>query len=462
MDDLCRLTAAELADSYRSRSTNPRAVVESILSRIEDVDGRIDAFTAVDAEQALAAADNAATLLDNGKASRLCGIPIAVKEAFAVRGMPWTAQSLTREGIVAQGDAAVVGRLRETGAIILGTTRTHELAWGITTQHETLGGTKNPWNTGFTPGGSSGGSAAAVAAGMTPIALGSDTACSIRLPAAFCGIAGFKPSRNMVDTEGLLPLALRFDDVGWLARSVGDLRTVLELMSSVESCRTDLASTPSEVRIGVADVIDLTPFGREQREGLRHILERAKEAGATVKSVDWPRVSEVLEVFRDLQSVDALNTHRSIHKTWPEQAELYGSDLRSHLEYAESVTPAAVRIAEERLTFLAQRWSTALSEVDVVILPTAASGPSRIDDPNWTLIDDERVALRDGVIGLNASANIAGAPACSIPVGMDQDGIPVGVQIIGAPDSDLAVLAIAEMLATLVADRLPKWPSLSG
>lgn len=459
MAELWQLSATQLGDAYRKQQATPREVAESILDRIDEGNSQLNAYTFIDRERALAAADRALTSIKSGDQSPLCGVPVAIKEIYAVEGLPWTAQSHTREGIVAYEDAAMVRQLRDAGAVIIGMTRTHEMAWGITTQHEQLGGTKNPWNPAFTPGGSSGGSAVAVANGMATVALGSDTGGSIRIPAAFCGIAGFKPTLGAVDADGMLPHAPRFDHPGWLARKVEDLAVLFEIFADrpgTEQLRL------ADITIGVACINER--LGSAQRNAFDAIATAAKGEGVNLIQSEWPPSSAVFQTYRDLQAIDAIIAHRDIHGTWPSQAHKYGADVRSRLEYGEVVTPAMRAAAEERLTELKLKWTRALAEVDVVLMPVSSSGPSRIVDPDWVTIDGERVPLRDAVIGFNAPANMLGAPACAIPAGRDSDGIPIGVQIVGKPGSDAKVLSVAQHLselnAPIVNELWPKSPRL--
>jgi Asp-tRNA(Asn)/Glu-tRNA(Gln) amidotransferase A subunit family amidase len=222
--ELSELGAAELVSAYAGRETAPLEVVRTLLARIDEHDRRLGSFVTLCGEDALAAAATMTRELSEGtNRGPLHGVPVAVKDIMDVAGIPVTCGTEALPVRTPIVDAVCVARLRAAGAIIVGVTRTHEIAWGLTTQHSRLGGTRNPWGETRIPGGSSGGSAAAVAAQFVPLALGSDTGGSCRLPAAFCGVNGWKPTYGSIPADGILPLAHSLDHVGLIGRSVEDI-----------------------------------------------------------------------------------------------------------------------------------------------------------------------------------------------------------------------------------------------
>ena len=400
-------TAAALAAAVRA-GADPRDLVEQALARTAEVDGALGAFVLVDAEGARREAAARASEEPRGP---LHGVPVGVKDLFDVAGQVTRAGSGVPAGPPAARDAAAVRALRAAGAVVLGRTRTHEFAWGITTQSEVQGGTRNPHDLGRVPGGSSGGSAAAVAAGLVPLALGTDTGASIRLPAAWCGLVGHKPSYGLVDLTGAVPLAASLDHGGALVRDARDARLALAVLG------VELAPEAPTAGLRWARV-----------DGLEDDLPDG-EAVALPEGV--------AEVYRCVQAPEALAWHRATGR-WPQHAAAYGRETRGHLERAERITEeqrAHGRAGREAL----RRWAAALfARVDLLLLPVATVPPPRVGDD---------AHLRAATIPWTALANLAGLPACSVPRGRDADGLPRSVQVVGPVGADARVLDAARDLA---------------
>ena len=418
--------------------------VEQSLARIAATDHAVGAFTYVDAEGARAAA--AATPPGDGP---LSGIPFGVKEIFEVEGWPHTAGSLAWSDRVGRTDSEAVRRLRTAGAIPIGLTRTHEFAMGVTTQHETRGGTRNPWSLRRVPGGSSGGSGAAVAAGMVPFALGSDTSGSIRIPAVLCGVVGFRPTHGVVPLDGVVPLAPSFDTVGVIAWEVDEIVRVFEVLSEgtiSATPRADLAG----LRVGVPRRFD-PPVGVDQSDAVRTAAECAAVLGATVVPVDLPTFAEVDQAI-EFQRAEMIDVHTRVLATWPAQADLLGESLRNRL--GPLVERGADREAGAR-AMRTVRDAVGRLEVDLVISPVASSTPSQVADP-------EAGGFRDATLRCNHLQSVLGAPAIGFPVGLDSEGLPVGVQLWGAAGNDSLVLGAAPCLRDALRVRLPARPPEPG
>lgn len=437
--DLWRLSVSQLARGLSSGDITPVDAVDSSASRIENVDGAIGAFTHVDAEGARAAAAAA------GATSPLSGVPFGVKEIFEVEGWPHTAGSLAWADRIGQRDCEAVARLKAAGAIPIGLTRTHEFAMGVTTQHDTRGSTRNPWSLDRVPGGSSGGSGAAVAAGMVPFALGSDTSGSIRIPAVFCGVVGFRPTHGLVSLDGVVPLAPSFDTVGVIAREIEDLVAVFEVLSPgriISRPRSNL----SRLRVGVPDQF-APPIGPDQADALRIASEAAADMGADVVTVRLPSFAEVDQAI-EFQRAEMIDVHTRVLKTWPTQAESLGESLRSRLGplVDRGADREAGREAIQRVRDAVQHL-----EVDFVLSPVAASSPSRVSAP-------EADGFRDSTLRCNHLQSVLGAPSAAFPVGLDSEDLPVGVQLWGRPGDDSEVLGAAASLRAALRTRLPDWP----
>jgi len=465
--ELWSLSAGALVEAYTTGVTTPLEALEACLERIDDVDGSLGAFTHLALDEARTEASRATTELRAGPPrSPIHGVPVGVKEVFEVAGWPHTAGSLAWAGRVGQTDAVAVSRLRAAGAVIVGLTRSHEFAWGATTQHERRGGTRNPWSPDRVPGGSSGGSGAAVAAGMVPLALGSDTGGSVRMPAGFCATVGIRPTYGLVPTGGVVPLAPSFDCVGVLAREVRDAASALTVLAGARAGRgrgrrLDGGSRGGldGMRVGVPKGHD-PALGPDQAAALTAAADACAGLGAAVVPVRLPSEREVLEDFARVQAAEALALHAGPLGTWPAARDLLGSDVRDRLAEADR-TAAEQRGAgqggaglDASLARLAEvRHAVAALDVDLAIAPTAACGPATVACP-----DGPGGSFRALVVGCNVLQSVTGVSSVAVPAGLDGDGLPVGVQLWGPAGADWTVLAAAGLLREVLRPRLPTGP----
>jgi aspartyl-tRNA(Asn)/glutamyl-tRNA(Gln) amidotransferase subunit A len=451
MPELWGLSASSLREAYRNGQASPREVVESVLKRIESTDSHVGSITHVDAERAL---KKAADLEGSRRAGHLHGIPIVVKELFEVEGLPWTAGSQVRQGIVGRTDGPIVAALRDAGGIIVGTTRTHEFAWGITTQHETLGGTCNPWSPDRVPGGSSGGSAAAVAMGAAPLAIGSDTGGSVRIPAAFCGVVGFKPSYDLLSRDGLIPLSRSLDHVGILAREVGDISLLLSALGGFSPHMDELR----QLRVLVAARWGLQQPSASYRQAFDAVGDACADMGWILEPVELPSVEQTMKTFALIQLFESHDLHSRVLGTWPASRDEYGSDVRARLERASTVTRAEYRVAMSDLGVFREQATQILSRGDVWLAPVSAGGPSKISDPDRVSHRGSQVAFRDLVLPTTVTQNLLGLPSCAVPAGEDETGVPIGVQVVGRAGADPLVLHVAGELREKFRNVVPAFP----
>ena len=353
-----------------------------------------------------------------------------MKDLFDVAGQVTRAGSRVPPGAAATADATAVSRLRAAGAVVLGRTRTHEFAWGLTTWHPDLGGTRNPHDLSRTVGGSSGGSAAAVATGVVPLALGTDTGCSLRLPAAWNGLVGHKPTHGLTPLDGVTPLAPSLDVVGALLRDVADARLALELLSGRP---LPPPVDPRRLRLGRVATPDVSPAVGEA-------LEQAASPWAGGVDVDLPLADRLEQLYGVVMGAEALAVHRA-RGWWPEHRDRYGADVRARAQRSEALTAEQQDEAARLRAELRRRVDELFRRVDVLLLPVASCGPSRTTSPDER--PDGGGPLRSAVLPWTVLANLCGLPACAVPVGKDAEGLPVGVQVVGAAGSDAVVLDVA-------------------
>lgn len=446
------LSLALAAEELHSGIVTPLELVEEALERIDLLDDEIKAFVTVTREQAYKDAEQAERELRTGLyRSPLHGVPIAVKDLIGVKGVRMTAGSRVLADYVAPEDAAVVEQLRKAGAIIIGKTNTHEFAYGTYTPP-----TRNPWDRTRIPGGSSGGSAAAVAAEMCLGALGSDTGGSIRIPAACCGVTGLKPTYGRVSCFGVIPLSWTLDHVGPLARSAEDCALIFDAIAGYDPRDPNSVSGPpgrasallradgeisgppslQGLRIGLPRASFVEPLDVEVRQAWQIAARVLEETGAAViADIDIPRPT--LDLYRMIQRPEATLAH--MQSGWfPDKAHLYGESTRKHLQSGQQISAVDYLRAQHERRRFASAVRTVLQRVDALALPTIPLPAVPADMENIT-IDGVPVTLLD----LTLPFNLAQLPAISFPCGFTRGGLPIGLQVAGKPFEEGTILRVA-------------------
>lgn len=431
------LDAAALARGYRGGAFTPRQVAEAALDRARRLDPALNAFADFMAEDVLAAADRAGAELAAGQdRGPLHGIPVAVKDLIEVAGIPTRCGSLAAP-MVPEQDATLVARLRAAGAVIFGKTNLLEFAYGI--PHPAIGQTNNPHDPTRTAGGSSGGSAAAVAAGIVPIAIGTDTGGSIRIPAAYCGILGLKPTRGLVPLDGVFPLSPTLDHAGPLARTAADAALSLAVLSGQPATLASLSI--QGLRIGVLGAhFSQSPIGGPVSAHVRRALGRIAQAGAEVRDVDLPDLAGANAALIEILLPEAAEVHRAAIAAG---AEGYGPATRARIEAGFATRAAdylAARAIRDRTTAAVE---AAFAGVDVLASPAVPYvAPER--DPE---VEDGP----DSEMTASGYANLTGHPSLSLPCGRIGH-LPVGLQLTAAMGRDGLLLSVAEALAPILAE----------
>ncbi|MBX5465393.1 MAG: amidase, partial [Clostridia bacterium] len=461
-DPLAELSAGQLLEAMRAGRLSPRELLETTLERVRLLDPVLHAFVHLAAEEARTAAAEAEERFRTGRPRELEGVPVVLKDLFDVRGQPTTAGSAVRAGRRAARDAHVVRLLREAGAVLVGKVSTHEFAFGVTTDTPFHGPTRNPWEPGHVPGGSSGGSAAAVAARVVPVALGTDTAGSVRIPAAACGVTGFKPTYGRIGRSGVVPLSWSQDHVGLLARSLEDVALVAELLAGPDpedpAAHAAVPLAPGSARAAVArgrerpDLRGLRlglPAGwLEDRvapaveERFRALLERAGAAGARLEAVELPPAP----LLALLNRVVTLAEAGAYHAPFLARAgRLYSPDVRARLELGQLVPARDYLLAQRLRGELVRQARRAAAEVDALLTPTLPLPVPRIGQRLW-FPGGRPEAVPDGLIRLTAGFSYLGFPALTLFAGTDPEGLPLGLQVVGAPGEDVRLLEVAAAL----------------
>ncbi len=436
-------TISELAISLRSGGTSSEIITSQLLSRIEQYNPSLNAYLTVTPEIALTQARNADKNFSNGiDRSPLQGVPIAIKDLFATEGVRTTCGSLLFADWVPDFDATVVTKLKEAGAVILGKTGMHELANGNTSINPHFGAVRNPWDKELDPGGSSGGSAAAVSAGLAYAALGSDTVCSIRQPAHCCGVVGFKPTFGLVSKFGAQPLSWSLDHIGPLTRSVGDSAIMLEAIAGYDSndFYSQFSAKDSRYLPQKLDLKDLNLgvmrkfFFEGDSEVIRVVdtsLETLRAHGANILDIDIPDI----ETAYDAAMATLAESSAIYGRLLADEPDKFSDEQRDEIEWASSIKSSEYLEAQYfRLGFI-ERMEKMLAQCDVFVAPTATLPSLPIDnrpeDPNG-------FSLRNCSI-----FNLTGQPAISIPCGFTSSGLPIGLMIAGPRFDDRKVISIA-------------------
>ncbi len=449
MDDL-----QSLAADLRARRVSSRELVEHSLRQIERLDSKLNAFITVTGETALREADQRDRELASGiDRGPLHGIPIAHKDLMRTKGVRTTAGSKIYANYVPRRDAAVVTKLYEAGAVSVGKTGLHELAYGITSNNPHFGAIHNPWDVARIPGGSSGGSAVAVAAAMVPFTTGTDTGGSIRVPASFCGIAGMKPSFGRVNIRGVLPLGFSQDHVGPLTRTVRDAAIAFQAMLDDPTDYVPPAnSNLSGLRVGWPKNFFMEQVDPEVEAAVRAAFQTAVAVHARIVEIEMPDMQALRAAAATCLLVEAATALRP----YLDRRADFGADVLAMLDQGKAIPAIDYIEAQRTRRRIGRQFAKLFEEVDCIFTPTTPITAPKIGQSSVE-IRDATEEVRTAATRFTRVMNALGLPAISIPCGFSRSGLPIGLQIIAAARQEDLLLRVAAVVEDSMAltGRLP-------
>jgi aspartyl-tRNA(Asn)/glutamyl-tRNA(Gln) amidotransferase subunit A len=468
--DLVYASIDHIAGLFRKRKLSPVELTHLLLTRIEQINPKLNAFITVTPELALAHARRAEKELlapRGGKARKdrgpLHGIPISLKDNIYTAGVRTTAGSKILRDFIPLRDAPIVSQLLNAGAIFLGKTNMHEFAYGITSENPHYGPVRNPWDLARIPGGSSGGSAAAVAAGLSYGSIGTDTGGSIRVPSGLCGVVGLKPFIGRVSVEDVIPLSTRLDCVGPIARSTRDAALLLEpifLSGKREPSLRGLHATKKSARsfrLGIPKVFFSDLCAEDVATVFDDALRSFRKLGAKMKEISIPLLKETETAGNQIAWAEATHYHQQAG-WFPSHSTEYGEDVRSRLEMGTKVSAVAYLEALELRDKFIQQLQRVMTDnaLDAIALPTTPIAAPLIGTETICLNGTDH-PTRALLLRHNRPANLAGVPALSIPCGFTPTGLPVGLQLVGAVTDEQLLLRIGHTFerAHLTTQRPP-------
>ena len=468
--DILKKSVLELRELLDKGEISSREIVQAYIDRIEKTEPKLNSFVTLTFEEALKDADRADEMIRNKTHTTLTGIPIALKDNISTYHVKTTCSSKMLENYRPPFDATVVKLIKQAGMPILGKTNMDEFAMGSSTETSYFGPTKNPWNLEYVPGGSSGGSAASVAAKQAPLALGTDTGGSIRQPAAFTGIVGIKPTYGLVSRYGVVPFASSLDQVGPFARTVAESAALLSLIAqydkydstSLNNPRPDyLRSLEKDVkglRVGVPKEFFIDGLDAEVEQAVRKAVKALEDQGAEIVDIEMPHSDKALATYyivataecsSNLARFDGVrfghrseNTKDSVTMFKHTRAEGFGPEVKRRIMLGTYALSAGYYDAYYLKALKVRRlikedFDKAFTKVDVIITPTTPSTAfkfgEKVQDPIAMYLSDV----------FTATANLAGIPALSMPAGLSSNNLPIGVQIIAPSLAEEVMLSTA-------------------
>lgn len=428
----------QLLEGYENKTFSPVEITKDYIERAKRNED-LNAYISLTEDVALQQAKIAEMKWQLGDAGTLEGIPLSYKDNYHSKGIRSTSGSKIDQDFIPDKDADIIHKMNQEGAVMIGKNNLHEFAFGITNNNPFYGPAKNPWNKELTPGGSSGGSAVAVATDLSVASLGTDTGGSIRIPAASCGLVGLKPTEGLLSRGGITPISDSLDHVGPITRDINDLTTMMEALTGNDYTmqeRQDLRG----VKIGVPKAFFNEKIEADVLASYEATIEQLEQLGAHLVEVDVPFAEESVPHIFTLAIAEGGFTHRY---RLVDHLEDYGPDVKHVMEASQSILSADYLVALERKREIANACDALLEQVDFIITPTTPAQPKPIgqESVNW---DGEEEPIFDCMIRYASYFNLTGHPAISLPVGL-QNGVPVGVQLVAAKGEERDLLAVSKV-----------------
>jgi aspartyl-tRNA(Asn)/glutamyl-tRNA(Gln) amidotransferase subunit A len=464
-----RASITGVSELIRKKELSPVEVIDAFLERIEGVQKRLNAFITVLEGKARRAAKQAEGEIMKGHyRGVLHGIPLAPKDLFFTAGVKTTCGSRILADFVPEENGTVISRLIEAGAISVGKANMHEFAFGTTNLNSHYGHARNPWNTDHITGGSSGGSAAALAGSCALLALGTDTGGSIRIPSALCGTVGLKPTYGRVSKYGVYPLCWSLDHPGPMTRTVADVAIALSFIAGydpkdpcshdvpVEDYYSGLSGDIRGVRVGVPDTFYFEQVEPEVKASAEKAIDGLKDLGAKVRPVHIPDLDEAAAATLLILSSEAASCLEKFHRTRPDDI---GDDVRVRLDLG-ALHLATHYVKAQRVRRIAQEnFRKIFMEVDVLVTPGVSITAPRLEESTVRLENDD-VPVGVALTRCTRIYNLVGLPSVSVPVGLSGTGLPVGIQIAGRPFDEGLILRVADAYQRHIYQP-SEWPDLA-
>jgi len=449
--DLKNLTLADTAKMIAQRLVSPREIADAVISRIERLNPDLRAFITVIRPDNLDDKREAGAKAHGNETRPLLGVPVSVKDLYDTKDVRTTAGSRVFAERIPEEDATVVKKLKNAGAVIVGKNNLHEFAFGVTTVNPHYGIARNPWDRERVSGGSSGGSASAVALGMGFGSLGSDTGGSIRIPASLCGVVGLKPTYGRVSLRGVVPLSWSLDHAGPLTRTVQDAALLMDVIAGYDSRDpysrnvdmprfTDaLTGGIKGVRVGIPNNFFYEHLAPAVETAIHAAVHNLEKLGAEIVPIDVPSVAIHRATWLQIASPEAYSYHEFHLRN---NAALYGADVRGRLEAGRALLSIDYVRAQRARTLIKEQYRQLFDTVDVIVTPTTPIPAPRIEDLQkpWGSGPETSVA---SLTRFTRFYSVVGVPAISIPCGFTPEGLPVGMQIAGKAFDESTVLRIA-------------------
>lgn len=455
MKELIYGSISSLSGKIRSKEISPVELTTNILSRIEEVDPDINAFITLTADKALAQAKAAEKEILSGiYKGPLHGIPYSLKDNFHTKGIRTTNGSQTDEHTTSPLSATVFDKLEKNGAVLLGKTNMHEYAFGATNENKHFGAVHNPWKYTQISGGSSGGSGAAVAAHMSIFAMGTDTGGSVRIPAACCGITGFKPTYGVISRHGVTPLSHSLDHVGPITKNVRDSALLLNVLAGYD--QLDYQSVQSQfgnilekigndikgMRIAIPQRSFIQPLEKEVDQAFNSVIKKMKDLGATVEEIR-------IDALDNASSIDSILARAEAAFYYPKDLNTYEESTRTLLTSGRSITATEYLKAKQQQTILQFEMKELFCKFDLMLTPALPIRGAQIGQKNVKYAEGYSESIFSALIRYTSPFNITGYPAISLPVAICSEGLPISIQLAADKFKDKILLQAAYMLEQL-------------